>query len=139
MSEQNYANHAMIDPPFHYFLLPVVGLNLLYRAYQVFGSPSLSTAWELVLAFALVVLALKVRVYALKVQDRVIRLEEQTRLHRLAPQFPGDRVTADQAVGLRFAPDNEVVGLAEKALAGAWSRDQIKRGILQWRPDHFRI
>lgn len=139
MSEQNYANHTMYDPPFHYFLLPVMSANLLYRGYQAFTAASMAAGWELVMAFALVVLAFKLRIYSLKVQDRVIRLEERIRIHNLAPQFPADRITPDQAVALRFAPDTELVGLAEKALAGGWSRNQIKRGILQWRPDHFRI
>ena len=90
--------------------------------------------WALVATF-------KIRIYALKVQDRLIRLEERLRLKELAPALQGriGDLTEDQLIGLRFASDGEVAGLAAQALAGNWNRKQIKESIKNWRADHWRV
>jgi hypothetical protein len=84
----------------------------------------------------------KIRLYAMKVQDRVIRLEERPRLQGLASEPLKSRIgdlTEDQLIGLRFASDGEVTVLAEKALAGNWNRKQIKEAVQVWRPDYWRV
>jgi hypothetical protein len=82
------------------------------------------------------------RGYALKNQDRLIRLEEQLRLADLLDESQLgliDQLTVDQFVGLRFASDAEVAGLAQRAVAEHLDRKQIKQAITEWRPDHQRI
>jgi len=82
------------------------------------------------------------RLYPLKVQDRVIRLEERLRLQSLAPEewhAQIYRLTEDQLIGLRFAGDDEVVELAKEALEGNLSRKQIKERIKNWRADDWRV
>jgi hypothetical protein len=82
------------------------------------------------------------RQYPLKVQDRVIRLEERLRLQALAPaEWHAQiyRLNEDQLVGLRFAGDDEVVGLAKMALEENLTRKQIKQRIRNWRADDWRV
>jgi Family of unknown function (DUF6526) len=140
--EQNYANHARVDPSFIGFLFPV-GLILLglsiWQAVTVRTWTNhvyiLAVIWGLVLMF-------KVRIYSLKVQDRVIRLEERLRLTQLLPENLRTRIgelSESQLIGLRFASDAEVAGLVEKAPAQGLSSKQIKEQIKTWRPDHWRV
>src|SRR5690349_3231797 len=87
MSEtaQNYSNHVRRHPPFHFFLVPVMTIHLVWTIVRLVKTPSWNNAEQLLLACGLIVLLLLVRTYALKVQNRVIRLEEQLRFQRLLP------------------------------------------------------
>jgi hypothetical protein len=90
---------------------------------------------------ALIIVFLKIREYPIKVQDRVIRLEERIRLQALAPpewHTQIYRLSEGQLIGLRFAADDEVVALAKQALEENLSRKQIKERIRNWRPDEWR-
>jgi hypothetical protein len=138
---QSLKNHTKFDPPFHFFLAPVALLMLIYTIVQCVRSPSWMAALHILFALWALILTFKVRLYALKVQDRVIRLEERLRLKELAPALHGKigDLTEDQLVGLRFASDGEVAGLAAQALAGNWKRKQIKEAIKNWRADHWRV
>src|SRR4051794_39584519 len=113
MSEaQTLKNHGRLDPAYHVLLLVLYVLNLVYAGFHLYRQPSLSSGWYLILSLVAIVPLLKIRTYALKVQDRVIRLEERLRLQALAPQDWQDnlhRLTEDQLIALRFAGDDEVV------------------------------
>lgn len=139
---QTYSNHTRTDPPFHYFLIPVFAINFLVSVVALIRAPGLATAWMAVVALAAVVAVFKIRLYALKVQDRLIRLEERLRLSQLAAEPLRSRLgelSEGQLVALRFASDAEAPGLLEKALAGKLAGKQIKQAIVQWRPDYFRV
>lgn len=139
---QNLKNHARFDPPFHFFLAIVVFANLVIAIVHLVRHPHWHAAWVLVLSLAAVVLVFKMRLYALKVQDRVIRLEERIRLQALAPSEWHTqiyRLTEDQMIGLRFAADDEVVELAKHALEHNLNRKQIKERIKSWRADYWRV
>ena len=138
---QDYASHVRVDPGYHYFAAGVLAVNVLLRIWWAVRDRTFAAAWEVLVALALAVLLWKVRVYPLKAQDRVIRLEERMRLAALLPEALRARIpelTARQLVALRFAPDAEVPALVEKALSGA-APDALKREIRAWRADHFRI
>jgi len=149
--QQTFANHGKIVPRFHYFLLPLLFLNLLSESYAVFltarhawGAFSLYYAiLKLLVAVALIVMAFLARLFALGVQDRVIRLEERLRYQRLLPEDLKPRImefTINQLVALRFASDAELPDLARKVLHGNLnSRKAIKQMIQNWRADYQRI
>jgi uncharacterized protein DUF6526 len=139
---QTYANHTRLDPPFHLFLLPVAAVTIGVAVYYAVRSPGFMSAWMVVLAFAFAVAILKIRLYSLKVQDRVIRLEERLRLSMLLSEPLRSRVSElseRQLIALRFAPDAEIPALVEKALSSRMPTVEIKKAIVNWRPDYFRI
>lgn len=146
---QTFANHTRFDPLFHFFLLPVFGLGLIFALIHFFAHFGHSDFRDNFHAFLLIVLALallgmlfKTRLYALKVQDRVIRLEERLRLTQLLPEPLLSRIpelTEGQLIGLRFASDAEVPKLAERALNEKLSGKDIKAAIKTWRPDYWRV
>jgi hypothetical protein len=139
---QSLKNHAKIDPSFHFFLAPVALVILIATIVQMVRQPGWYSAAHILVALWALVAVFKIRVYALKVQDRVIRLEERVRLKELAPASLQGRIgdlTEDQLIGLRFASDGEVADLAQRALAGNWNRKQVKEAIKNWRPDHWRV
>jgi hypothetical protein len=108
----------------------------------VIRNPGLSAGWFVVLALAAAIAVVKIRTYALKAQDRVIRLEERLRMAQLLSEPLRRRtgeLTEAQLVGLRFAPDAELPALVEKALAGKMPQREIKQAIVNWRADYFRV
>jgi len=141
-SVQNFKNHAKFVPAFHFFVLPVFLLNSVWVIFRVrFG---FSFAWtvQVLVAAALIAIALLARIFALKVQDRVIRLEERLRLAQILPSDLKPRIgdlSADELVGLRFACDEEAPDLARHILEGKLKgRKAIKQEVKNWRPDHLR-
>jgi len=139
---QSLKNHAKFDPPFHFFLAPVALLILIWTIVQTVRVPTWYNGAHILIAFWALIAVFKIRIYSLKLQDRVIRLEERVRLKELAPASLQGRIgelSIDQLIGLRFASDGEVAELAQKALAGNWNRKQIKEAIKNWRPDNWRV
>jgi hypothetical protein len=139
---QNLKNHARFDPPFHLVLAAVLIANLVIAISFAVKIFNIYTAWLVVLSIAAWIPVLKLRLYPLKVQDRVIRLEERLRLQALAPaEWHAQiyRLSEDQLIALRFAADDEVVQLAKDALEHNLNRKQIKERIGSWRPDNWRI
>ena len=139
---QSLKNHARFDPPFHFFLTFVFLGNLIVAIVYMVHHLCFYSAWLVLLSVALILAVLKLRQYPIKVQDRVIRLEERLRLEALAPEEWHTqiyRLTEDQLIGLRFAADDEVVELAKQALEHHLNRKQIKERIKSWRPDDWRV
>jgi hypothetical protein len=139
---QNFKNHAKLDPLFHFLILPVALITVLISAYQITQRQTLADAWFFVMSVATLLAFLKIRTYSLKVQDRVIRLEETLRMQRVLPaelQARIGKLTEGQFVALRFAPDAELTGLFEQTLKNNWSGKEIKKNIVNWRPDFFRV
>jgi Family of unknown function (DUF6526) len=139
---QSFKNHGRLDPPYHFVLTTVLVVNLVMAITFLVHHLSMYSEWVVILSIAVFIPAAKLRSYPLKVQDRIIRLEEHLRLQSLAPdQWHAQiyRLTEDQLIGLRFAADDEVVELAKQALEHNLSRKQIKERIKDWRPDDWRI
>jgi len=143
MAEQNFANHTKIVPLFHYVLLPVLTLNIGWSIYRlVHGRPLADGIIGVLTAVALLFLAFLARLFALTVQDRVIRLEERLRFERLLPEDLRARIpefTVAQLAALRFASDAELPALARKVLSdNLTDRKAIKQLVQNWRADHLR-
>ena len=139
---QNLKTHVRWDPPYHLILGLVLLANIVYAVVHLWRQTNISSSWYLVLSFVVFIPYFKLRMYSLKVQDRVIRLEERLRLQALAPAewHPQIyRLTEDQLIGLRFAADDEVVELAKQALEHNLNRKQIKERIKDWRGDYWRV
>jgi len=139
---QNLANHARLDPPFHFFVLPVFALSIAIALVLLAMHPGLHSAWLLIFLLAAIVAVFKIRNYALRVQDRMIRLEERLRLAILLDKPMRARITElseSQLVALRFASDAELPALAARTLSEKLSNREIKEAISQWRPDYWRV
>jgi len=143
---QSYSHHTRWDPPFHFFVMPVFLLAALaaivLHLFVHFHPHPLHGVLITIFAIAFVMMLFKIRLYALKVQDRVIRLEERLRLATLLPEPLRARIpelTIGQLVALRFASDAELPALAQRALNEKLSSDDIKKSIQNWRPDNWRV
>jgi len=139
---QNLKDHTRLDPMFHGFLTLVGLIMLIGSIMRMIQHPTWETHAHVLAVVWVIVLQFKVRLYALKVQDRVIRLEERLRMSQLLPESLRGRIGElgeAQLVGLRFASDAELAGLVQKTLEEKLDQKQIKQAIQNWRPDFWRV
>jgi hypothetical protein len=139
---QSYKKHTRLLPPFHFFVIPVLLVNLVNSIRHVWQAPTQHYAFEVVLAAALLMLGFLSRVQALTVQDRVIRLEMRLRLRGLLPpdlQPSINDLTPRQLVALRFASDAEMTDLVRDVLGGKLTTaKEIKMRVKSWQADWLR-
>jgi hypothetical protein len=143
MPEQSYKNHAKFVPMFHgvlFALIVIAFLGSLVNLYRHIGDDHGRTQVALfaIITFAMLLLSFFARIFAMKVQDRAIRAEENLRHFALTGKLLDHRLNIKQIVGLRFASDGEFVELARKAADEGLSMDEIKKSVKHWRPDHDR-
>jgi hypothetical protein len=143
MAEQNFENHGKIVPVFHFFAIPVFLINFFWSLYRLRQLEfSFAGIFGVILAAALVVLVFEARLFALAVQDRVIRLEERLRYAQVLPadlQARCGEFSIGQIVAMRFASDAELPALARKVLDEKLTeRKAIKQLIKSWKPDYQR-
>jgi hypothetical protein len=139
---QTFKNHARFLPAFHFFVLPVLLINVLNTLRQLYLAPSRSTGFAVVVAAALLTLGFLSRVMALSVQDRVIRLEMRLRLREWLPPALVARInelTPRQLIALRFASDAELSDLVREVLDGKLAtQKEIKMRVKNWQEDWLR-
>ena len=141
---QSFENHAQIVPMFHYVTLGILQLTFIgacVNLYQSWGDHIrlYSASLLVTLTFGTVLAALFARSFALKAQDRAIRAEEQLRHYVLTGKLLDPRLTVKQIIGLRFAPNEEFVALAQRAADQNLSNKDIKQAVRNWRPDTYRV
>ena len=140
---QTYSNHRRYYAWHHFVVQPLLIINLIVESVRLYRYQTAYNAWLVALAVALILFSLTARSMALKVQNRVIRLDERLRLARiLAPEDQGliEKLRTGQLIALRFASDDEVADLVRRTVAGEFnSNNEIKNSIRTWRPDFLRV
>ena len=141
-STQSYATHRRWFVLYHYFALPILAANVAIALAHLIQRPTPWNGWLVVLAVGLLAGLVASRTSTLIVQDRVIGLEMRLRLAATLPPELRSRIPElrlRQLAGLRFAGDEELVGLVERCLRGELeTADAVKRAIRDWRPDFVR-
>lgn len=141
--DQDYSNHSRVMPLYHYVLALLLVATLIGAAINFFeslGTENLySASLILVMSVSFLILGLLARTFALKAQDRAIRVEENLRHFVLTEKLIDPRVTMRQVIGLRFASDGEFLQLANRAAEENLSEGEIKKAIKNWRADHERV
>ena len=138
---QTFENHARLVPAYHFLTFGLAAINLLWNLYRVAVDFSVAQLMSLAVAVVLLMLFFFARIFALTVQDRVIRLEMRLRLATLVPDLAPrlGEFTMNQLCSLRFAGDAELAELARKVLAEKLDdRKTIKQMIRHWEADHLR-
>ncbi len=142
MSQQNLSNHKRYDPLYHFVLMPVslAGLilgiiNLIHTSADQHYNAALLT---LVFIILFLVVALT-RLYSLKVQNRIIRAEENFRHFELTGKGLDPTLRMGQIIALRFASDEEFPSMATRAVSEKMKPEEIKKSIRNWRADYYRV
>ena len=142
MKEQNFKNHAQMVPGYHY-LTALSILALLGGAINYFlkSTPENKYLASLLILTGVVLFLLYVyvRVFPLKAQDRAIRAEESLRYYVLAGKLFPKGLTISQIIALRFAPDEELLALVDRAANENLSAKEIKQSIINWKADYYRV
>ena len=139
--QQTFENHAKVVPAYHYLTFGLIAVYWVYQFYLLVTAPSTATVMGVVLATALFMVGVWARVFALKVQDRVIRLEMHLRVLNVAPDLSPrfGEFTMNQLCSLRFAGDVELPELARKVLVEKLDdRTAIKKMVRDWQADTAR-
>jgi hypothetical protein len=139
---QSYANHAQ-NRPVYWAVYAIFVADLVWTTYRAIQAPNAGTILGVLTSIALITLALYARIFALTVQDRVIRLEMRLRLRELLPATLHARIgefSKGQLVAMRFASDAELPAIAETVLREKiQDRNAIKKMIKDWQPDFLRV
>lgn len=142
MKQQNYENHSKIDPAYHVgiALLSLMTLILTITFFvKNVGTETLLSFVVLFVVLTIILIGVKLRTYALQLQDRIIRTEECFRYYRLTGKSLDASLSLKQMIALRFAPDEEFPGLVERAVTENLPPNEIKKAIQNWRADHHRV
>ena len=139
---QTYANHRRFDPIYHILGFGLLLVALVLSIVHMVRQPGLTPAWEMVATISMLITFLLFRGYALRNQDRLIRLEETRRMERLLVEPLRLRIpelSVKQLIALRFSSDEELPSLLERTLGEGLDQVAIKKSIRNWRPDTFRV
>ena len=147
MEKQNLKNHSRMVPMFHYltFLLIIAAVVIsILRLCCCCVSATCSTDMcanvvMLILSLSVLFVAWYARVFALRAQDRVIRMEENFRHHLMTGKQLPSELSMAQIIGLRFASDDEWLALMDKTLKENLSQKEIKQNIKNWKGDYYRV
>jgi len=140
--QQNYKNHVRWYPLVHFVIIPLLAVNLGWQIYMLTQERTFDRAEMLLLAILFVLISTAARLQPLKVQDRIIRLEERLRYYKLLPHDLAEKasqISTRKMIALRFAPDEELPDLVQRTLNGEFqSNKELKLAIKNWRGDHLR-
>ena len=139
---QNFQNHTRWVPAYHFVAGPILLINLIWSLVRLVRFPAGETVMGLLVALAIFITWFYARIFALTVQNRVVRLEMTLRLEKLLPSELKPRIkefTLGQLIALRFASDAELPDLAQAVLRqNITSGTEIKKLVKNWKPDYLR-
>jgi hypothetical protein len=139
---QNYSNHRKFVPLYHFVTFGILAVNQIWALVRLVRTPSWETGFGVLLAFALLCVFFFARIFTLRVQDRLIRLEMRLRLQQILPPDLKAKIldlTPEQLIGLRFASDGEMTDLIRDVLANnIQDREAIKKKVRAWQGDYLR-
>ena len=139
---QTYATHRRYDPSWHFVGFMILLLGVIAASVHAFRQRTYYNHWMIIYTFGVLLVAIRARSQTLTVQNRLIRLEMRLRLKDVLPAAHAARseeLTLSQLIGLRFASDAELAGLAERCLSGELANGEaVKKQIKNWLPDHVR-
>jgi len=144
MADQNFGNHGRLVPLFHFvastaIIFPLVQAVMHFIKTLSEGSGRLNAAGMVSLIVGAGLALWFARSFALKAQDRAIRAEENLRYFAITGNLLDSKLKMGQIIALRFAPNNEFVDLAHRAVAENLSSKQIKQAIQHWKGDYYRV
>ena len=143
MKKQNYQNHRRFVPVFHFVLsafiltITILAFVHLYRVWMAHESRLIAGMFILI-SLSMLIGFVCMRDFPIKAQDRAIRAEENLRHFSLTGKLLDKNLKIGQIIALRFAPDEEFVGLAERAVTQNLGVNDIKKAIKNWKEDHHR-
>jgi Family of unknown function (DUF6526) len=142
-TKQTYSNHRRWVPGYHFVLSTLLILGTVIAAVNALRHlPNHGGFVSAILiedSFACgLFLFMYSRQFPLKAQDRAIRAEENLRYYVLTGKLLDNRINMRQTIALRFAPDEELVELANRAANEGLSPEDIKQAVVEWRADHHR-
>lgn len=142
-NKQNYQNHTRWYPLQHFILTPMLLAVFIYAIVQMVRFPDVDRAMLLFLAVTLLIQSLVARLNALRVQDRLIRLEESLRYREVLPKDLADKAVnlrTSQMIALRFASDEELPDIVQRTLNNEFEKPKdIKLTVKNWRGDYLRV
>ncbi len=144
MKEQNFSNHKRMVPLFHYVTFSLILVMLicssisLYRHWSA-GLGLMLPALALLGSVVITLVTFFARSFALVAQNRAIRAEENLRYFSITGNLFDPKLRMGQIIALRFAPNNEFVELAHKAVENNLSPKEIKQAIKHWKGDYHRV
>lgn len=144
MQQQTFANHSRLVTGYHGVLFGLLALTLIGACVNFYGTlraghSAYDASLILVLTVCVILAAYYARAFALKAQDRAIRVEENLRHYVLTGGLLDPRLHTRQIVALRFASDRELAELASRAATENLGSKAIKQAIKDWRADHYRV
>ena len=142
-------NTPMFYPWHHFVLMPLAlimaGYTILRYTKVAGDDDQIARLWFSVAVLAVVSLGMLVLLrqhYALKLQDRIIRLEVRQRYFEVSGQrFASleQQLSMRQVISLRLAGDAELPALAQAAAAANLSSKDIQARITDFQFDTMRV
>jgi hypothetical protein len=145
MAKQSFENHVRFYTVHHFIFYPLllIAISLSVNAYN--HHPDQKDIWLAIITIFIFIgwssFMLRQH-YALGNQDRILRMELRFRYFlitgkRLEPLE--SKLSFKKLVALRFAADEELEALMERAIKENLTSRQIKKSIRNWLPDHMRV
>lgn len=138
---QDYDTHTRYYHLHHFIIMPLAFFLFIWTCILTLENPDENWLYILV-GVLFILISFNARIYANKNQDRIIRLEMRLRYFQLTnvPFTEKENLlNIKQIVALRFASDEEILDLIDKAILQNLTPKEIKKSIHEWQGDFMRV